>query len=66
MKEGVLPPHFHTCWRKYCLVLDNCKNIAKLHLVFQQETMISESTNFHYIKVASEEITPPLTCANAM
>ena len=28
MKEGVLPPHFHTCWRKYCLVLDDSKNIA--------------------------------------
>ena len=25
----------------------------------QQEAMISESTNLHYIKVASEEITPP-------
>ena len=59
MKEGVLPPHFHTCWREYCLVLDDCKKNAQLHLVFQQETMISESTYFHYIKVASEEITPP-------
>ena len=58
MKEGVLPPHFHTCWREYYLVLDDCKNIAQLHLVFQQEKMISKSTNSHYIKVVNEEITP--------
>ena len=58
MKELSLPTHFKICWRQSCQVLDNCKKIAQLRLVFQQET-ISESTNFHYIKVASEEINPP-------